>query len=154
MTPTDKDAMALAVLDEVIRRTEAQMPTPSNRRGESTMHPCHFVEYMHDLKQARAHLASRIAEVEAELDSVRMEASALKDCRSTLLNECDRQEARATRAEAELAAVRANAERYLHLREANNADPTPFIAQRYEHGIMQWTGEEADAAVDAARGGK
>lgn len=48
-----------------------------------------------------------------------------------------------------LAAVHAQAERYRLLRGADNADGAPFIAQRgAAGGITQWTGEQADTAID------
>ena len=144
MTPTEKDAMALAVLD-------ADSPYATN---------CP-IDWAADLAKARAHLASRIADQAEEIRALKAEVKGLTKSLTDAIDQHEDAKVDAKfireayfKAEAELAAVRANAERYLHLREANNADPTPFIAQRYEHGIMQWTGEEADAAVDAARGGE
>lgn len=55
MTPTEKDAMALAVLDNAAVDTEHTLGCP-NLAGR--------------LREARAHLASRIAELEAELAAV------------------------------------------------------------------------------------
>lgn len=48
----------LAVLDEAIRKTEATMPTPINRRAESTEHPAHHATRLHDMKRARATIAA------------------------------------------------------------------------------------------------
>ena len=92
---TEKDAVALAVLDEAIKRTEAQMPTPLARRGESTMHPCHFVSYLHDLKKTRAHFATRLEELES-----------ITTQRDLLQAAMDSRTARMERAEAEVKSMR------------------------------------------------
>jgi hypothetical protein len=50
----------LAVLDEVLRRTEAAMPTPLDLPGESRMCPEHHAGYAHDIREARAAVAALI----------------------------------------------------------------------------------------------
>lgn len=54
MTTTNQ--RAVAVLEELLSRFEATIPTPSNRRGESTMRIEHFIGLAHEAKQAIATL--------------------------------------------------------------------------------------------------
>ncbi len=82
MTPTDKDAMALAAIERAVRYLE-----PNELIVGTHMATSAAIE----LREARAHLASRIAELEAHLEaSIAMTGENLR---------------RATRAEAELVAV-------------------------------------------------
>lgn len=63
------------------------------------------------------------------------------------------EESRATRAEAELAAVRANAERYVWLRDAAHDWDIYYPTDKNASGIGAWLGcTNKDAVVDAARG--
>lgn len=134
MTPTEKDAMALAVLDEA-----ALSQTISADRK--------------DMREARAHLASRIAELEETrevlfggLDRDRDNITT-RNLAVVAINALARERDRATRAEAELAAVRANAERYVWLRDRAALG---FISTL----DMCRESEDWDAEIDAARGGE
>ena len=51
------DEQAAKVLTELLRRFEATIPTPLNHRGESTMRIEHFVDLVHEAKQAIAALS-------------------------------------------------------------------------------------------------
>lgn len=66
----------LAVMDEVLRRTEAAMPTPLDLPGESRMCPEHHAGYEHDIREARAAVAELI---EAAADFVDLSINDLLD---------------------------------------------------------------------------
>lgn len=136
-TPTDKDAMALAVFDLVLD-------------GQHTHS---------EIIEARAHLASRIAELEHQVSVLvpALERSA-KGWEESLT--------RATRAEAELAAVREDAKDAQHViwlllrsnggaltisaQAARELDPGQAAIER----TTAPSGEVALRAIDAARGGE
>lgn len=145
-TPAEKDAMALAVLDRI-----GTAPISETERGQ--------------VAEARAHLASRIAELEETrevlfggLDRDRDNITT-RNLAVVAINALARERDRATRAEAELAALKPNAERYVWLR-----DRWGRIGETY-HGttskIAEMTDdsqgwevdpESLDRAIDAARG--
>lgn len=153
MTPTEKDAMALAVLDAC-----AEKLLLHHRRNAEYVGGVEHSDLQERIREARAHLASRIAELESERNEYRADAEIAN--------------ARATRAEAELAAVREDAERYRWLRDncvpcggdeevpharirvclgrkGKNIHWFDLIGPRNRVGVIS-----LDAAIDAARGGE
>lgn len=100
--------------------------------------------------ESRAHLAARLAELEAEIEVQRQQN------RLGAAREMDYLD-RATRAEAELAAAKVDAERYRWLRGCATDElairfRTPNITHPHLWAYYMSTGIQADAAIDAARG--
>lgn len=147
---TEKDAMALAVLDKWSDTEERRC----NHKSPGKCSVCI------QRREARAHLASRIAELVAEIAREKdYSAGAANRVLKAELAE-RKAAARATRAEAELAAVRANAERYVWLRDSrttfgvsaqyDDAGKAIFYTRLHGYGTNS---ADVDTAIDAARGG-
>lgn len=143
MTPTEKDAMALAVLDKWSDTEERRC----NHKSPGKCSVCI------QRREARAHLASRIAELEQALTFARQ-------ARDVAMHEMQQSDARATRAEAELAAVRKLPAMILHDSWAGTANRLSRWAKLPDNKnvLSGQTMEEAAAFIrhyiDAARGGE
>lgn len=158
MTPTEKDAMALAVLrenaDDIGRC--ATIFRESHMAAAFALTADQMDRASVEIAEARAHLASRIAELEAELAREKdYSAGAANRVLKAELAE-RKTAARATRAEAELAAVREDAERYRWLKErvATYDGLSLTVAKATGWSLEPWSGDNLDAAIDAARGGE
>lgn len=116
---TEKDAMALAVLDKAHGTFDN---IRFERRHDKPDVSEYWTERIREVIEARAHLASRIAELESERNEYRADAEIAN--------------ARATRAEAELAAV------------------LNFLRDDSLAATFQTLGQYRAAAINAARGGE
>lgn len=183
-TPAEKDAMALVGLAHV---AENMVPLATKKDVQVRLERAE--RFASNIRTHSAHLAARVASLEAELAGVRRAAKAgmeaahaigthdlalgrklqaesrpeviasEREANALLTEMLDAAEARATRAEAELAAVRANAERYVWLRD-NALQAGPDISGMMVWCVMGVSGidshpcdlDELDAAIDAARG--
>lgn len=169
MTPAEKDAMALAVLrenaDDIGRC--AAIFRESHMAAAFALTADQMDKASVEIAEARAHLASSIAEMEETrevlfggLDRDRDNITT-RNLAVVAINALARERERATRAEAELAAVRANAERYVWLRSQDLGHAyienilfetiiddysPPYRSLKHTAGL--------DAAIDAARGGE
>lgn len=99
MTPTEKDAMALAVIERLVRAAHLAYAMPPTD-DEVTA-----------LREHIAHLASRIAELEAERDEANERAARTAAQYQHEFEAHGQTIERAERAEAELAAAKVDAER-------------------------------------------
>lgn len=166
-TPAEKDAMALAVLDELCKRFDATIPTPMNNCGESTMRIEHFVVLAHEAKQARAHLAERLLHLTQLAEHHRLNAEAASESVKFYTRKLDDAEAGLAEArdgwhmangvaelamqhrdaaEAELAAVMTSVRGMLNAEPAHWCAPNRRFAEHF--GDLQ----RRVAAIDAARG--
>ena len=156
MTPTEKDAMALAVLD-------ADSPYATN---------CP-IDWAADLAKARAHLASRIADQAEEIRALKAEVKGLTKSLTDAIDQHEDAKVDAKfireaylKAEAELAAAREDAKDAQHViwlllrsnggaltisaQAARELDPGQAAIER----TIAPSGEVTLRAVDAARGGE
>lgn len=136
MTPTEKDAMALAVLDRAAQAAYERCECPDSIS-------CTECNLAAPYRRARAHLAARLAEQAEQIESLTTQ-------RDLLQAAMDSRTARMERAEAELAAVKVNADRYIFTRD----DPSAGAQIMVDGSLRELFGDELDAAVDAARGGE
>ena len=140
MTPTEKDAMALAVLDNCC----CILPMFAALDGLNYSRA--------DLIEARAHLASRIAELEHLLTNAGVCELAARNV--NVRSYMEEWEARANRAEAELAAVREAAGlNVLGMPVVENPKVPDGYAAIIQGGTVVGVIKVADA-TDAARGGE
>lgn len=159
-TPAEKDAMALAVL----------VVGAQHLRNAKNIKACHLRDAASELEQTRAHLAARLAELEMEAAGATaayerftaytiVHDGAMRYCSSEMRDAYAEMSERATRAEAELAAEKVDAERYRWLR-VQNANTDNLDAWTITHcdftdeegPARYWVGADLDAAIDAARG--
>ena len=84
----DELRAALKLIGEAIREADRAMPTPLNRRGESTRHPVHHAKYAGELRQASKTVAAALTELTTRR-ARDAEVAALVEMAQLVYDECD-----------------------------------------------------------------